>query len=294
MSLSREEFWVLDVLTQMNCRLTLATMERSDADLIFNKRKPLGLSRADFVDLFVTMQSKGDVVLFQHEKGSFPRFDRIKDESLRIPGTRKVIDYSPVWQNPVFYSAKEIRNDLSEVDGFRKKYQRENVQFRWEVFPKDEQRLYCCATLQGAMKWEKTAQVDWSKYLEASGGWVEDADLAENQSLMVYRAASPSKRTLDAWFEWKLRWDAHRDSFECSSFKRFHTERIHPWRATYWKTFSEGFECDYLEYSVHRSEGMEKPENDRYQIFFQESWEENHALFDWCNNYVRDFPFPGD
>ncbi len=294
MRLSREEFWVLDILAQLNCRLTLATLGRSDANLIFNKRKRLGLSKNDFVDLFVSMQKKGDVILFKRTDGLLSEFGTAKNESLKTPRTREIIDYSPVWQNPVLYSSKEILGDFEDVEYCCKIYQHENAQFRWEVFPFVDHRLYCCATERGAIKWEQTAQVDWNKYLDCEGSWIDDADLAGNQSHMSWRVAAVSQETLDAYFDWKLRWGAHPDSVEWSCFKRYATERISPWRATYWKTFSEGFECDYTELSLHRRGGMNKVESERYSAFFENSWKEHHALFGWCNNYVPDFPFEGD
>ena len=292
MILSREEFWVMDILAQLNCRVAVSTFDRPDASLVFNKRAELGLSRTELVDLFFAMQKQRDIVIFPENRFTF-KFDW--NDSHRVPVTRTVVDYTPVWKSQTFFSKSEILSDLEDVDLYRKKYKKRNAYFCWEPFPKVDHRLFCCATVQGTEKWEKMAQVDWSQFLDYEGSLPEgDADVAENQSLMYYRAAACSEKTLDAFFEWKLRWDAHPDSMEQTCFRRCHTERISPWRATYWKTFSEGFECDYSELTVHRDALTTLDEDTRYHVYFERSWKEYNDQFDWCNGSVKDFPFQGD
>jgi len=288
MRLSREEFWVLDVTAQMNYRIYLASLNHSNVDLVFNKSHH-GLTTNQLVDLLVFMQRQGDLAIYRNSKGLFPEL-LAEDVPERAPQVRVVADYAPVWENPVFYSKAAIIEDFFMHTEQQKKYC--GCLVPGEVLY--HETLSFCATRQGAEKWEEMAQVDWSKYLDDWQAYIDDADLAENQSFSLGHAAALSEQTLNAFFNWKMNWDAHPDSFETSCFKRYHTERISPWKATYWKTFPEGFECDYLEYTVHRREGMNTQESNRHSVFHKQSWEEHHALFDWCNSYVRDFPFEGD
>ena len=284
MRLSREEFWVLDVTAQMNCCIALAWLNRPNVDEVFNKSHH-GLTTNQLADLLVFMQKQGDLAIYRNTEGMFS--NPILPE--RAPQVRDVVDFTPVWENPVFYPKAAIIEDFFMAAERQKRYdrwQQRDMMYR--------ETLSFCATRQGAEKWEETAQVDWNKYLDSRASHPDDADLAENQSLSYCHAKALSEQTLDAWFDWKTRWDAHPDSFKASSFRRYHTERISPWKATYWKTFPEGYECDYWELTVYRKEGMNKAEGDRHRIFHTQSWQEHHALFDWCNSYVKDFPFEGD
>jgi len=289
MRLSREEFWVLDVTAQMNCRIYLAALNHSSVDLVFNKSHH-GLTTNQLADLLVFMQKQGDLAIYRNSKELFPELLAEEDIVERAPQVRDVVDFSPIWENPVFFSKAAIIEDFYMAAEQQKKYQDRLVP--GEVLYGET--LSFCATRQGAEKWEEMAQVDWTKYLDYWQADIDDADLAENQTYCLGHAAALSEKTLDAYFDWRIRWDAHPDSRETSCFKRYHTERISPWKATYWKTFPEGFECDYLEYTVHRKKGMNKEESDRNCVFYQQAWGEHHAQFDWCNEYVRDFPFEGD
>jgi len=289
MRLSREEFWVLDTTIYCECPLSLPYLNRSDADLLFNKRNHHGLSTNDLIDLILFMQTQGSLVLFRETDDMFPEWNL--EYPSRSPGVRIVHDFTSVWENRVFYSKAAIVKDFF----LHAEYEKRNANVphcERERYPREI--LMYCATVQGAEKWEETAQVDWNKYLYYRQAYIDDADLAKNQTYCLGRAAALSEQTLKAFFGWKTNWDAHPDSFETSSFRRYHTERISPWKATYWKTFPEGYECDYLEYTVHRRGGMNKKESNRHSVFFKQSWGEHHALFDWCNKYVRDFPFEGD
>ena len=288
MQLSREEFWALDTTIQWNCFLPLPYLNRLDADVFFNKRRHHGLSTNEVVDLILCMQKRGDLVLFRKTDDMFS--EQKYEHPPRSPGDRTVLDFTSVWKNQTIYSKAAIFEDFS----IHTEYERRNKNvphLEPERYPKEI--LMYCASVQGAEKWETTAQVDWNKYIDCSAGWIDDADLADNQAIWHWRAAAPSEQVLDAYFDWKLRWGAHPDSWETSSIRRYHTERIAPWKATYWKTFPEGFECDFTEYTVRR-ERMNKEESIRHRIFEEQSWSEHHALFDWCNQYVRDFPFEDD
>ncbi len=291
MRLSREEFWVLDTTTTLNSQLRLSILNASNADLIFNKRRHHGLSTNKLIDLILFMQQQGDLAVYRDEKGMFPEFEAEMNRLPRAPEIRTVIDFTPIWENPVFYSRVDIAADFHDNEEYVSRNQGREFSDRK---PRPKGILHYCATKQGAAKWEETAQVDWNKYLDTWDSLIDDADLAEDQWLSLGRAAAVSKETLDVYFDWLIRWEAHPDSDECFCFKRYATERIRPWRATYWKTFPEGFECDFKELSIHRTEGMNKAESERYSIFFKNSWKEHHALFDWHNHYVRDFPFEGD
>jgi|GEM_PF-4043652 len=293
MRLSREEFWVLDTTIYCECHLPLPFLNRSDVVPLFNKRNHHGLSTNDLIDLILFMQKQGDLVLFRETDDMFPEF-KLEYPS-RSPGVRIVRDFTSIWENQVFYSKAAIINDFL----LHYEYEKRNANVphcERERYP--QEILMFCASVQGAEKWAETAQVDWSKFLGNGfclGLPLEDTDLAENQSLILWRTGALSEKTLDAWFDWKTRWDAHPNSSRTSCFKRYHTERISPWKATYWKTFPEGFECDYLEYIVYRRKGMTKKESDYLNSLSpNRSSEEYRALFDWCNKYVRDFPFEGD
>jgi hypothetical protein len=288
MRFSREEFWVLDVTAQMNYRIYLASLNQPKVGEFFNKSHHR-LTTNQLVNLLVFMQKQGDLAIYRNKEGLFPGFNS-EDATERAPQVRGVVDYTPIWETPVFYPKAAILEDFFMAEEQRKKYCGRLVP--GEILY--HETLSFCATRQGAEKWEEMAQVDWSKYLDEWQMYMEDADLAENQSYSLGHAAALSEQTLNAWFDWKTRWDAHPDSFETSCFRRYHTERISPWKATYWKTFPEGFECDYLEYTVHRKAGMNKEESQRHSIFHKQSWEEHHALCDWCNSSVKDFPFEGD
>ena len=286
MSLSREEFWVLDVAAQINCHIGIFFLNASNADEIFNKRQHHGLSTNELADLLVFMQKQGDIVLFSRP------YIHVEEPPSRSPCVRDCPDCTEIWNNAAFYSKAAIIADFFAEE----EYQKRNANRPYkEKEQRSDNMLEYCLTPQGAEKWEQTAQVDWNKFLYCEGSWNwEDTDLSEQQSLMIWRAAAFRKETLDAYFDWKIRWDNKLYSWETSSFKRFHTERISPWRATYWKTFPEGFECDYLELTLCREEGLAFEE---HKIAEQQSagqWPEHNALFDWCNSFVRDFPFEGD
>ena len=205
MRLSREEFWLLDIMAQNNGRLALSSFDRSDADLLFNKRRHHGLVTDDLAHLVHFIQEQGDLTIFQRKEGMFPEFEAERNLPKRAPEVRVVIDYSSVWQNPVFFTKKEILADFQEAAELRRK---EGGRLCREPMVFIETRLYCCATVQGAEKWEETAQVDWNKFHDASGTWITDADLAPYQSLMLWRTGAVLRQTLDAWFDWKIRWDA--------------------------------------------------------------------------------------
>ena len=276
MQLSREEFWILDATTQRNFTIPLSLLSFPDT-IAFNKPYH-NLTTEQLVDLLEFMQKQGDLAIFRYKKGMFPE---LESQSADAWQDRIIIDFTPIWEAPVFYPKATIIEEFCIADEERK----ENP-----IGTRVIDALCFCATHQGAEKWEQAAQVDWNKYLDVCRGGIDDADLAKNQSLCLGRAAALSEQTLDAYFDWKTRWDAHPDSRETSYFRRYHTERIAPWKATYWKTFSAGFECDFTEYTVRR-ERMYKAESDRHSIFWKQSWVEHHALFDWCNFYVKDFPF---
>ena len=283
MQLSREEFWILDATAQLNFAVPLSLLNHPRVDISFNKPHH-NLTTDQLIDLLEVMQKRGDLAIYRHSKELFPECEAANVLE-RAPQTRIVIDYTPIWESPVLYPKAAIIECFYVASEERK----ENP-----VGTRVIEALCFCATRQGAAKWEQTAQVDWSKYLDWWGtGGNEDADLAENQSLSYGRVAALSEQTLGAYFEWKTRWDAHPDSRETSSFKRYHTERIVPWKATYWKTFPEGFECDFMEYTVRRTR-MNKAESERHSVFWKQSRSEHHALFDWCNKWVKDFPFAGD
>ena len=283
---------MLDATTQMDCYLDLALLNRFNVNEIFNKSHH-GLTTNQLVDLLVFMQKQGDLAIYRNRKGIFPEFDA-KNILERAPQVRVVVDFTPIWDNPVFYPKAAIIEDFYMAEEQRKKYQ------DYVVMPEEvwhQETLCFCATRQGAEKWEKTAQVDWNKYLDSFAIYPDDADLSEGQWLTYCHAAALSVQTLDAWFDWKIRWDAHPDSHETSCFKRYRTEKISPWKATYWKTFPEGCECDFWEYTIYpisQSEGMNEEEHDRFVIYSKQSTEEYLALFDWCNSYVKDFPFEDD
>jgi hypothetical protein len=283
MQLSREEFWILDAAAQANFCLPLSLLNNPQSGFHFNKPDH-HLTNEQLVDLLVFMQKQGDLAIYRHTEGMFPEFDVQTNVSLRAPNARVVIDFTPIWESPVFYSKAEIADDFHTAAEEKKK---------GTVGTKAIDALCFCATRQGAEKWEQTAQVDWSKYLDNLGRSIADADLAENQSLSLWRVAALSEQTLDAYFEWRTRWCANPDSRETSCFTRYHTERIAPWKATYWKTFPEGFECDFMEYTIHRTR-MNKKESIRHVEFWTQSWSEHHAMFDWCNHFVKDFPFAND
>ena len=280
MQLSREEFWILDTTTRSNFVIPLSLLNFPDT-IAFNKPYH-NLTTEQLVDLLEFMQKQGDLVVFRYEKELFPECKAMDAAPQRAPWVRDVVDFTPVWEYPVFYPRATIIKEFAIADEERQ----ENP-----IGTRVIDALCFCATRQGAEKWEETAQVDWNKYLDDGFSLIDDADLAENQSLWIGRAATLSEQTLDAYFDWKTRWGAHPDSRETSYFRRYHTERIAPWKATYWKTFSEGFECDYLQYTVHRTRGMHKAEYERYQVFWEQSWSEHHALFDWCNRWTKDSPF---
>ncbi|MCL2622988.1 MAG: hypothetical protein FWD31_04900, partial [Planctomycetaceae bacterium] len=162
--------------------------------------------------------------------------------SYRTPGVRTLTDYTLIWQNPVMYHKTKILDDVEMI--------KTHAINKTSRCPYPPEMLCFCMTPLGGEQWEETAQVDWSKYFGYSGFWLDDADLAENQTYCLGHAAALSEKTLDAYFDWRIRWDAHPDSPEISCFRRYRTERISPWKATYWKTFPEGFECDFLEYAV--------------------------------------------
>lgn len=291
MSLSREEFWVLDVAAQVNCSVDIFFLDAPNADEIFNQRRHHGLSTNDLADLLVFMQRQGDLVLFPYRVNQFPECDNEDDSPFKAPGLRIIPDYTVIWKDATLYPKKAIIERLAE----EKRIYGNNDEYSKFLKERLGVMLLLCLTPQGAEKWEQTAQVDWNKFLECSGrcDW-EDTDLSEQQSLMIWRAAALQKETLDAYFDWKTRWDNTLYSWETSSFRRYQTERISPWRATYWKTFPEGFECDFLELMLYREEGLTCEE---HAIAMQQSagrWPEHHAKFDWCNAYVRDFPFEDD
>ena len=284
MRLSREEFWVLDTTIQWDSQLPLPYLDRRDATRFFNKRKHHGLSTNDLIDRILFMQKQGDLVLFRQTDDMFPEW-KLEYPS-RSPGVRIIQDFASVWENQMFYSKAAIIKDFLLHEEYEKR--NSSVPFHErERYP--QEILMYCASVQSAEKWAETAHVDWNKFLGDNGFDLrlnmEDTDLSEDQSLVLRRVGALSEKTLDAWFDWRIRWDAHPDSFETSCFKRYHTERVLPWKATYWKTFPEGYECDYLEYTVHRSDGMNKEESNRHSVFHKQSWEEHHALFDWCNLY---------
>jgi hypothetical protein len=288
MQLSPKEFWVLDATVHWNYQLPLAFLNHPEANEIFNKLHHHNLTTDQLIDLLDFMQKQGDLAIY---RGRTELFGELLDEEPlpeRAPQVRTVIDYTPIWESPVFYPKAAIVEDFS--------YCRPEEMIG-KPDPKKIESLYFCATRQGAEKWEQTAQVDWNKYFDYEGIWIEDADLAENQDIMYCRAAARSERVLDAYFEWETRWGAHPDSFKTSCFRRYHTERIAPWKATYWKMFPEGFECDFVEYTVWRTDedrDKNKIEPDRHTMFYEQSSNERNALFDWCNAYVKDFPFPDD
>ena len=297
MRLSREEFWVLDATAQRNYSIHIGTLTNPESGFHFNKADH-SMTNDQLADLLVFMQKQGDLVIYRSKKDLFPEFNAER-VSWRSPGIRVVIDYTSVWENPVFYPKSEIIEEFFTDTQERKERAAardariKNPELPPIQFPFRE-RLCFCATHQGAEKWEETAQVDWSKYLACWGKTPDDADLAENQSLCCWRVAAPSQQLLDAYFDWKLRWGAHPDAWETSSVRRYHTERIAPWKATYWKTLPEGFECDFTEFTVRR-ERMTKRESDRHSSNVgKQPWDEHHVLFDWCNRWVRDFPFEGD
>lgn len=291
MSLSREEFWVLDAAAQVNCPIQVSFLNSPNADEIFNKSRHHGLSTDELAGLLAMLQHRGDIVVFPYRENLFPEFETRKDYPSKAPGLRIVFDPADIWRNAVSLSKAEILGRLTEIERLFESGGEHGVRLQKHL---DVMLLYCL-TPQGAEKWERTAQVDWNKYLDCAGSWDwEDTDLSEQQSIMLWRAAALRRETLDAYFDWKIRWDNKLYSWETSSFRRYHTERISPWRATYWKTFPEGFECDYLELTLHREEGLTCEE---HAVSVQQSagqWPEHHALFDWCNAYVRDFPFEGD
>lgn len=292
MQLSREEFWILDPTVDWNADLPLHCLFFYPNRIYFlNKRSDIGLSEETLVELLVFMQKQGIMAVFQQKDRPHPLRPRCFRKFFRSPLTRTLNDYTWIWENPVFYPRSAIRDDFSMI--------KEHGQKNGRV-PHPPETLCYCMTPQGGERWEETVKVDWSKYLDRLGDWVKDADVAKNQSLMFHRAASVSEEVLDAYFTWKTRWDAHFNSLEARSFHRYHTERISPWRATYWKTFPVGFECDYTEFSTHfdlqrhRESGLTDEEEKRYQLFYQESSREYDLLFDWRNNSVEDFPFEGD
>ena len=293
MSLSREEFWVLDVAAQINCPVIIPYLNTPEADEIYNKSRHHGLSASELADLFVVMQRQGDIIVFPYRTDLFPESKVLKPEPIKPFGSRTVRDFTGIWNRATFFSKTEILKYLAAG---------EQLSQRHDEYPVSAQEwfdamLLLCLTPQGAEKWEQTAQVDWNKFLDCRGEWQEwkDNDLSEQQSLMIWRAAALHKETLAAYFDWKIRWDNHPDSEYLHSFKRYHTERISPWRATYWKTFPEGFECDYLELSTpQRMHGRRVTLSKNHHEFHESSWAEHHTLFDWCNSYVRDFPFEGD
>jgi len=283
LSLSREEFWILDAVVQLNFEIPLSLLNHPRVDISFNKQHH-NLTTDQLVDLLEVMQKKGDLAIYRCNEGLFPEL-YATDVSKRVPQFPVMIDYTPIGESLVFYPKAAIIECFCVASEERKKN---------PVGTRVTKALCFCATRQGATKWEQTAQVDWNKYVGYWQATTNDADLAENQSLTYGRVAALSEQTLDAYFEWKIRWGAHPDSWETSSFRRYHTERIAPWKATYWKTFPEAFACDFTEYTVRRSARMYKAESERHHIFWKQSWSEHHALFDWCNKYVKDFPFAGD
>ena len=283
MRLSREEFWVLDPTVHWNDDLPLHCLFRPNRTFFLNKRRDIGLSQEQLIDLIVFMQTHGIMSVFQQKD----KLHYCCQESFRVPGKRTLSDFTTFWENPVYYRKTAILDNLEII---KEHGRREN----WDRIPCPPEMLCYCMTPLGGERWEETAHVDWNKYLDCWGILPNDADLAENQSLSFYRAAARREQTLDAYFDWKTRWDAHPDAFETTSFRRYHTERISPWRATYWRTFPEGYECDYLEYTVHLTEGKNEEEDERFHIFYEQSWQEHDALFDWNNSNARDFPFEGD
>ena len=291
MSLSREEFWVLDTTAHFDSPFDISSLNASNADKIFNKHRHHGLSTNELADLFIFMQKQGDIVLFLYPHDIFSEF-YAEEPPPRSPSVRYRPDCTEIWNNAVFYSKAAIIADFFADAEYQKRNANRPYTER-ERYP-DNMHGYCL-TPQGAEKWEQTAQVDWNKFLDCRGYWDwEDTDLSEQQSLTIWRVAALHKETLDAYFDWKIRWDNKLYSWETSSFKRYHTERISPWRATYWKTFPEGFECDYLEFTLHREKGLTSKEHAIAEQQSAGQWPEHHAMFDWCNSYVRDFPFEGD
>lgn len=287
MRLSREEFWILDTTVPWNSHLPLPYLNRSDADLFFNKRRHHGLSEDDLIDLLVLMQRQGDLTVFQMSENLFPSEMDWVHRSFRTPGIRFVCDFTPVWDNPCFYSKTAIVDDFHVYAETKRANPRAG-------YPKE--MLHYCMSPQGAEKWEETAQVDWNKYLDTKGycSTPKNPDVTGNMSEYRYRAGALTKQHLDAYFDWQIRWDAHPDSHEWKCFRRYATEKISPWRATYWKTFPEGYECDVTELRLHRRRRMNKSESKRYHEFYERYWSEHHALFDWHNRYKKDFPFEGD
>jgi len=281
MQLSREEFWILDATAYIQGIFPLYLFNDPEA-IAFNKPYH-NLTTDQLVDLLEVMQKKGNLAIFRYSKELFPSFDTVNVLE-RAPKIRIVVDYTPVWESLVFYPKSVIVEDFIIAAEEQKKDP-------WGLWTR-RKPLCCCMTHQGAEKWEQTAQVDWNKYFDCFSTTANyDTDLAENQSLCYGRAAALSKQTLDAYFEWKTRWDAHPDMHETASFRRYHTERIAPWKATYWKTFPEGFECDFTEYTVHRHESMDYKEHARRAVFWKRYWDEHHALFGWHNRHIKDFPF---
>ena len=291
MRLSREEFWVLDPTVHWNDDLPLHCLFSPTRTLFLNKRKDIGLSDEKLMDLLVSMQTQGIMAIFHQKDKPCCEEGKCCQRSYRTPGVRMLTDYTLIWQNPVMYDKTKIRDDVETIKALARN--------RTTRDPYPPEMLCFCMTPFGGERWEETAQVDWSKYFTYSGLWLEDADLSEDQSLACWRAAALSEQTLDAYFDWRIRWDNHPYSIELSSFKRYHTDKISPWKATYWKTFSEGYECDFTEFSSHpnlerhRDTGL-TDEEEHYQIYRSESSQEHDTLFDWCNSYVRDFPFEGD
>lgn len=309
MPLSHAEFWALNTTAQTTWCFPFVFLLRSDASLFFNTRQSHGLSTSDMIDLLVAMQQRGDLAVYREDKGPQPLIESEGPPSSRCAGLRRIPDYTPVWKNPVIYSRAEIVRDfLIYQEHVLNHPDMVNGLPVWTPFPSE--MLYYCMTPQGAEKWEQTARVDWNKYCDTCDSRVssdEDRDIGKHQSYSIGRIGANSLQILDDYFEMEYRLGNRHSPYV--SFRRFRTERISPWRATYWKTFPEGFECDFIEFCSTQSEAKtgipgiwltreEREERRRDRVLSQAArdaeWSERLARFDWCNKYVRDFPFEGD
>lgn len=112
MRLSREEFWVLDTTVPWNSHLPLPYLNRTDADLFFNKRRHHGLSEDDLIDLIVLMQSRGDLTVFQKSEDMFPGKMGWVNHSFRTPGIRFICDFTPIWSDSHFYPKSSVTADF--------------------------------------------------------------------------------------------------------------------------------------------------------------------------------------
>lgn len=148
---------------------------------------------------------------------------------------------------------------------------------------KRKNRLSYQLTEYGGAAWEEASQADWSKFHACVSVSWETADLAPNQHLSYGRSGAATRETLEAYFDWRLRWDNNTDAEDrLKCFTRWHVERVSSWKPKYWKTLPEGFQCDFSEYEVtytdRKTDRSGFPERGPLR---QRCWEEYRALFQW-------------